>query len=83
MKIGLKTAVKFLNSFRLSANQRVFEDIFGDEEIRGRKVWELHYEKFMSLQYDVIAFWTWLDESYKEVFMKLFNQNLSKGEDTE
>jgi len=78
---NIETTLKLLNVFRLSANPKVFEKIFGDEKIHGRKIWELHYDKFLSFNSDVVAFWNYLDEAYKEIFQKYLVSGL--GEKTE
>lgn len=69
MKIKLKNALTLLAVFRANASPLMFELIFGTEEINGESIATLHWRKFNEKHRDVIAFWVYLDDAYKQVFL--------------
>jgi len=77
-KEQLKKALTTLRSFRLNACPVLFDEIFGEE--LGEKYWNIYIDNKHG---DLIAFWGYVDEAYKEVLLNYLLLNTSQEKQTE
>jgi hypothetical protein len=69
METKIKEVMELLNSFRLKANPELFEKLFDD-------LANQYWCKFVEKNFDVVAFYAYLDDAYKPIFLDHLEKRL-------